>query len=133
MITQTAITHQLHRKRKVERFQFSMTIIMHTTILPLIIHRERFHKQVIITINKVKSLSRIFIVNFQHSNYSEGEEKSIPPLRKKSILHNPLTPRQQAQQLSSLNNHNASHVTEPITHQPTNAPPYVPHLQMNGL
>jgi hypothetical protein len=58
----------------------------------------------------------------QNSTYSETD--SLPPLRKKSILHNPLTPEQVAQQLQN----------KPITLQPTanNAPSFVPQLQVNG-
>lgn len=57
----------------------------------------------------------------QHSQHSDAD--SIPPLRKKSILHNPLTPEQVAQQLNN----------KPITLQPTaNTPSFVPQLQVNG-
>jgi hypothetical protein len=57
----------------------------------------------------------------QNSTHSEND--SFPNPRKKSILHNPLTPEQVAQQLNN----------KPITLQPTiNAPSFVPQLQVNG-
>jgi hypothetical protein len=43
-------------------------------------------------------------------------------VRKKSILQNPLTPEQRAEQLQQVQ-------PEPIVQQPTSAPAIIPHLQ----
>lgn len=69
---------------------------------------------------------------FQHERYPDQESPSRiisvvhhpeEPTRKKSILHNPLTLAQQAQQLSQI--HNVNEIEPTITQQPTTQPlPY---------
>lgn len=61
-------------------------------------------------------------ISFRHGQQSDNSDG---PTRKKSILHNPLTPQQQQQQLHQV------HLPEPIVTQPAaqSAPAIIPHLQ----
>jgi hypothetical protein len=61
-----------------------------------------------------------FVSNFKQSN---GSDIVLPiPTRKKSILHNPLTPEQQQQALQQV---------EPITQQPTFGMVFLPSLYVS--
>lgn len=86
----------------------------------LLLQRHSTTSQMLISIKENVAWNLISFLFVQQSDHSDGG-----PVRKKSILQNPLTLQQQQQQLQQVQH------TEPVVIQPTlnSAPAIIPHLQ----